>query len=86
MLEMSKETAAEEEGVRAVKEGEVTGAARELEEVVIIDEPEQLTNAVPDAPASEFTLPGQLDWCNKKFFFIIFGFEGAQIVPHPLID
>ena len=61
VLEMSKETAAEEEGVQAVEEGEVTGAAREPEEVVIIDEPEQLTNAVPDAPASEFTLPGQLD-------------------------
>ena len=54
VLEMSGETAAEEEGTGAVKEGEVTGVTRELEEVVevtrvtrepekiiVIDEPEQ---------------------------------------------
>ena len=63
---MSGETVAKEEGIRAVEEGEVTGVARKPEEV-IIDEPEQPeipeqpTNAVPDAPISEFTLPGQLN-------------------------
>ncbi|GMN48599.1 hypothetical protein TIFTF001_017760 [Ficus carica] len=64
---VSGETAAKEEGVREVKEEEVTGAARVPEDVVVLDEPEQLaaseqpTNVVPDARASHYTLPDQLE-------------------------
>ena len=78
--EISRETAVEEEGTGAVEEGEViravrgsqevvevTGAAREPEEIVVIDEPElteipeQSSAAVSDVPTSDSILPGQLD-------------------------
>ena len=61
--EESEETAAEE----VQKEGEVSGAVRVPEDVVVLDDPvqpvatEQPTTPVLNVPASNFTLPDQLD-------------------------